>query len=80
MDMDYDAQFYYYRSWYQQHLFQTVDTTYPAVTVPEPKFTMSPVTGYAPLAVRFIDQSAGTATVWNWSFGDDTWFNTTYAS
>ena len=46
--------------------------------VNEAGFTGSPVSGTAPLTVQFTDTSVGTALgMWNWSFGDGTWFNTT---
>jgi PGF-pre-PGF domain-containing protein len=40
-------------------------------------FTASPQNGTAPLTVQFSDTSSGgSPAVWNWSFGDGTWFNT----
>jgi len=42
--------------------------------VPQPKisanFTASPLSGPAPLTVRFTDLSTGTVTAWQWDFGD----------
>ncbi len=35
-------------------------------------FTASPVTGCAPLAVSFTDQSTGTPTAWQWDLGNGT--------
>jgi PKD repeat protein len=41
-------------------------------------FTAEPLSGTVPLTVIFNDLSFATdITTWNWSFGDDTWFNTT---
>jgi PGF-pre-PGF domain-containing protein len=42
----------------------------PGATVPVADFTGSPVSGTAPLTVLFTDQSTGSPTSWNWSFGD----------
>ncbi|MEN6611266.1 MAG: PGF-pre-PGF domain-containing protein [Methanoregulaceae archaeon] len=40
-------------------------------------FTGTPVSGQAPLAVRFNDTSgSSTLLSWNWSYGDGIWFNT----
>ncbi len=47
---------------------------------PVVKFTSNKTSGYAPLAVKFTDSTTGSPIMWNWSFGDDTWFNTTTAS
>ena len=44
---------------------------------PVANFTAIPKTGTAPLAVQFTDTSTNLPTVWNWSFGDGQWFNTT---
>jgi PKD repeat protein len=45
---------------------------------PLPLFTGSPVSGVAPLLVQFTDLSTSPGlTMWNWSFGDGHWFNTT---
>jgi len=38
--------------------------------IPVPAFTATPVSGTAPLTVQFDDESAGSPTTWNWSFGD----------
>lgn len=38
--------------------------------VPDPKFEATPVSGTAPLTVRFTDTSPGTPTSWHWTFGD----------
>ncbi len=44
-------------------------------------FTASPTSGSIPLFVRFTDTSTSLGiTVWNWSLGDNTWFNTTDAT
>ncbi len=60
----------------------TVDdqTVYTSVTVAGPAFTGTPVIGTTPLAVTFTDASVSSPTMWNWSFGDGTWFNTTSAA
>ena len=39
---------------------------------PRASFTATPVTGTAPLAVRFTDTSTGSPTSWAWWFGDGT--------
>lgn len=51
-------------------------TTSPTVT-PTPgkiqvSFTAAPVSGPAPLTVRFTDTTIGSPTQWNWNFGDGT--------
>ena len=44
-------------------------------------FSAVPVSGAAPLTVRFNDTSTGgMPSCWNWSFGDGSWFNTTTPS
>jgi PKD repeat protein len=44
-------------------------------------FTANTSEGTAPLAVLFTDTTVGgTPTMWNWSFGDGNWFNTTLVS
>lgn len=57
-------------------------TAYITVTAPAPKvkFATNVSSGFAPLAVKFTDQSTGSPTRWNWSFGDGTWFNTSVAA
>ncbi|OPX64645.1 MULTISPECIES: PGF-pre-PGF domain-containing protein [unclassified Methanoregula] len=47
------------------------------ITVNGAAFTGSPISGTVPLSVQFTDASVGSPTMWNWSFGDGTWFNTT---
>ena len=37
---------------------------------PVAAFSASPLSGKAPLTVKFTDQSTGSPTSWNWSFGD----------
>jgi PKD repeat protein len=37
---------------------------------PAADFVASPVMGPTPLAVSYTDQTTGTATSWNWDFGD----------
>ena len=62
------------------------NTTIPGTTItatggPVAKFAKNATTGSAPLSVQFTDQSTGTGlNRWNWSFGDGTWFNTTFAA
>ena len=48
--------------------------------IPVVDFTANNTIGNAPLAVKFTDLSNGNITVWNWSFGDGTYFNTTLAA
>jgi len=44
-------------------------------------FTASSQNGPAPLTVQFSDTSTGgSPSLWNWSFGDGTWFNTSVTS
>ncbi len=38
--------------------------------VPVAAFSASPTSGYAPLTVKFTDQSTNSPTAWNWNFGD----------
>ena len=40
-------------------------------------FTASRTADIAPLTVVFTDKSGGNPDMWNWSFGDSAWFNTT---
>ena len=50
-------------------------------SLPSPSFTGSPVSGNVPLLVQFTDASTSPGiTLWNWSFGDSIWFNTTDAT
>ena len=45
---------------------------------PVAAFLADPTSGTAPLTVTFTDQSTGTGMyMWNWSFGDNSWYNTT---
>ena len=62
------------------------NTTVPGTTIivtdpivaPVASFTANKTSGDKPLMVQFNDTSTGgTPTSWNWSFGNDTWFNTT---
>jgi large repetitive protein len=49
--------------------------------LPTARFTGTPTTGTAPLAVTFTDASDNTGgTLWNWSFGDTTWDNRTISA
>jgi len=50
--------------------------TVTVLTPPIIKFVTNVSTGYAPLSVRFVDYTTGSPICWNWSFGDETWFNT----
>jgi PGF-pre-PGF domain-containing protein len=43
-------------------------------------FTSNVTEGLAPLSIRFNDSSANSPIMWNWSFGDTSWFNTTDSS
>jgi len=59
-------------------------TGYIRVTAPPPPtadFSGTPVSGTAPHTVTFTDRSdAALGTMWNWSFGDGAWTNTTTRS
>ena len=52
----------------------------PPQPAPVASFTANLTSGNAPLAVQFNDTSLNNPTMWNWSFGDGTWFNTTEGS
>ncbi|WP_332448769.1 PKD domain-containing protein [Methanoculleus sp.] len=54
--------------------------TVTAPVAPSAAFTANRTTGTEPLAVQFNDTSTGSPTVWNWSFGDGAWHNTTDAA
>jgi PKD repeat protein len=49
----------------------------PAPIIPLANFTATPTSGTSPLTVTFTDSSTNSPTSWNWSFGDNGWFNTT---
>jgi len=62
-------------------LFCFLSSSASALSPPVASFTAVPMTGFTPLMVQFEDISTGgTPIVWNWSFGDGTWFNTTNSS
>ena len=48
-----------------------------AGSAPVAGFSVTVLSGTAPLVVQFNDISTGSPTSWNWSFGDGSWFNTT---
>ena len=48
--------------------------------IPVVNFTANTTSGNVPLPVKFTDLSNGNITMWNWSFGDGTFSNTTLAS
>ena len=39
--------------------------------LPKASFTSNTTSGYAPLSVKFTDQSSGSPTSWKWTFGDE---------
>jgi len=47
------------------------------ITTLNASFTGKPSSGTVPLTVAFTDASGGSPAMWNWSFGDGRWFNTT---
>ncbi|MGB8309312.1 MAG: PKD domain-containing protein, partial [Methanoregula sp.] len=58
-------------------------STSQTITVGSPvaQFTGTPLSGLVPVNVQFNDTSTGTSiNIWNWSFGDNTWYNTTLPS
>jgi len=50
------------------------------ITVAAAGFTANVTFGTPPLTVQFYDTSTGSPEMWNWSFGDGNWFNTTSAA
>jgi len=58
---------------------RTITVTPPPQLIAD--FTANTSSGTAPLAILFTDTTVGgTPTIWNWSFGDGNWFNTTLVS
>ena len=49
---------------------KTINVTAATPGAPVAGFSASPVTGTAPLAVKFTDGSSGSVSSWSWSFGD----------
>ena len=47
---------------------------------PVANFAASPTSDIVPAIISFTDSSTGIPEVWNWSFGDGEWFNTTTAA
>ena len=79
MYMNYDAA--YNSNMQEQHYFQILNSGFSTVSVPVANFTTNTSAGTTPLVVSFNDTSTGsTPTMWNWSFGDGLWFNTTLSS
>jgi len=44
---------------------------------PVAAFSANATAGFAPLVIQFNDTSTNFPSMWNWSFGDTSWFNTT---
>ena len=42
------------------------------ISSPIAAFSATPLSGKAPLTIKFIDKSEGSATSWFWNFGDNT--------
>jgi PKD repeat protein len=58
---------------------RTITVTPPPQLIAD--FTANTSSGTAPVAIQFTDTTVvGTPTMWKWSFGDDSWFNTTQTS
>jgi PKD repeat protein len=56
--------------------FTLNSTSHPIQNEPIANFTATPTSGTAPLTVQFTDNSTGSPTSWNWSFGDGTFSDT----
>lgn len=54
--------------------------TITVLSPPIVNFKTNAVAGYAPFSVWFIDFTTESPNMWNWSFGDGSWFNTTTAA
>jgi len=49
---------------------KTINVTAAAAAAPVASFSASPISGTAPLAVKFTDASSGSVNTWSWNFGN----------